>query len=132
MSVKKSDLLIGGQMRPPTSGRYYPLYSPIDGTLVAEVADASRADVDRAFDSDDEALALANDTDYGLLVSLWTLDPERQRYFVRRLEVGVVAINSTSMLSHRTPWGGFKQSGLGRRYGELGLEPFFEYKTVWT
>lgn len=31
----------------------------------------------------------------------------------------------------RTPWGGFKQSGLGRRYGELGLEPFFAYKTVW-
>ena len=35
-------------MCPPTSGRYYPLYSPVDGTLVAEVADASRADVDRA------------------------------------------------------------------------------------
>ena len=83
------------------------------------------------FASDDEALALANDTDYGLLVSLWTLDPERQRYFVRRLEVGVVTINSASMLSHRTPWGGFKQSGIGRRYGEMGLEPFFEYKTVW-
>ena len=48
MSVKKSDLLIGGQMCPLTSGRYYPLYSPVDGTLVAEVADASRADVDRA------------------------------------------------------------------------------------
>lgn len=83
------------------------------------------------FASDDEALALANDTDYGLLVSLWTPDPERQRYFVRRLEVGVVTINSASMLSHRTPWGGFKQSGIGRRYGEMGLEPFFEYKTVW-
>ena len=48
MRVKKSDLLIGGQLRPPASGRYYPLYSPVDGTLVAEVADASRADVDRA------------------------------------------------------------------------------------
>ena len=48
MRVKKSDLLIGGQMCPPTSGRYYPLYSPVDGTLVAEVAAASRADVDRA------------------------------------------------------------------------------------
>ena len=80
------------------------------------------------FASDDEALALANDTDYGLLVSLWTREAERQRYFVRRLEVGVVAINSASMLSHRTPWGGFKQSGIGRRYGEMGLEPFFEYK----
>ena len=48
MSVEKSDLLIGGQICPPTSGRYYPLYSPVDGELVAEVADASRADVDRA------------------------------------------------------------------------------------
>ena len=83
------------------------------------------------FDSDEEALALANDTDYGLLVSLWTQEPQRQRYFVRRLEVGIVAVNSGSMLSHRTPWGGFKQSGIGRRYGEMGLEPFFEYKTVW-
>jgi acyl-CoA reductase-like NAD-dependent aldehyde dehydrogenase len=83
------------------------------------------------FDSDDEALALANDTDYGLLASLWTRESERQRYFVQRLEVGIVTINSASMLSHRTPWGGFKQSGIGRRYGEMGLEPFFEYKTVW-
>jgi acyl-CoA reductase-like NAD-dependent aldehyde dehydrogenase len=83
------------------------------------------------FDSDDEALALANDTDYGLLVSLWTQDADRQRYFAKRLDVGIVTINSASMLSHRTPWGGFKQSGIGRRYGEMGLEPFFEYKTVW-
>ena len=45
---KNSDLLIGGQMCSPASGQYYPLYSPVDGTLVAEVADASRADVDRA------------------------------------------------------------------------------------
>jgi acyl-CoA reductase-like NAD-dependent aldehyde dehydrogenase len=83
------------------------------------------------FASDEEALALANDTDYGLLVSLWTQEAERQRYFTRRLEVGIVAINCGSKLSHRTPWGGFKQSGIGRRYGEMGLEPFFEYKTVW-
>ena len=43
VSVEKSDLLIGGQICSPTSGRYYPLYSPVDGELVAEVADASRA-----------------------------------------------------------------------------------------
>ena len=83
------------------------------------------------FDSDDEALSLANDTDYGLISSVWTRDSERQRYFIRQLEMGIVVINSASMLSHRTPWGGFKQSGIGRRYGEMGLEPFFEYKTVW-
>ena len=83
------------------------------------------------FDSDDEALTLANDTDFGLLVSLWTQETERQRYLARRLEVGIVAINSGSALSHRTPWGGFKQSGIGRRYGEMGLQPFYEDKTVW-
>ena len=55
------------------------------------------------FESDKEALALANDTDYGLLVSLWTREPKRQRYCIRRLEVGVVAVNNASMLSHRTP-----------------------------
>ena len=82
------------------------------------------------FDNDEEAQALANDTDYGLLVSRWTEEPERQSYYVRRLEVGIVAINSGSALSHRTPWGGFKQNGIGRRYGAVGLEPFFEYKTV--
>ena len=48
MSVKKSNLLIGGQMCPPASGQYYPLYSPVNGTLVAEVADANPAYVDRA------------------------------------------------------------------------------------
>jgi len=84
-----------------------------------------------SFDSDDEALAMANDTDYGLIASVWTQAPERQRYFIQQLEMGIVTINSASMLSHRTPWGGFKQSGIGRRYGEMGLERFFEYKTVW-
>ena len=42
-----------------------------------------------------------------------------------------MTINGGSALSHRTPWGGYKQGGIGRRYGEMGLEPFFEYKTVW-
>lgn len=83
------------------------------------------------FDSDEEALALANDTEYGLLASLWTQDAKRQRYCIRRLETGIVTVNSASQLSHQAPWGGFKQSGIGRRYGEMGLAPFFEHKTVW-
>ena len=83
------------------------------------------------FDSDEEALALANDTEYGLLASLWTQDAKRQRYYIRRLETGIVTVNSGSQLSHQAPWGGFKQSGIGRRYGEMGLAPFSEHKTVW-
>lgn len=133
----QGDLLFGGA-RPP--GAEYAKGCYFEPTAFAFADQSSPVCRDEIFGPvvsvltfarDDEALALANDTDYGLLVSLWTHDPDRQRYFVRRLEVGVVAVNSASMLSHRTPWGGFKQSGLGRRYGELGLEPFFEYKTVW-
>ena len=138
MGKAQGDLLFGG-VRPPgaeyAKGCYF---EPTAFAFADQSGPVCRDEIFGpvvsvlTFDSDDEVLALANDTDYGLLVSLWTLAPERQRYFVRRLEVGVVAINSASMLSHRTPWGGFKQSGLGRRYGDLGLEPFFEYKTVWT
>ena len=80
------------------------------------------------FASDDEALALANDTDYGLLVSLWTQDPERQRYFVRRLEVGIVAINSASMLSHRTPWGGLSRAALAGVTARWGWSLFLNTK----
>lgn len=83
------------------------------------------------FDDDDEALDLANDTEFGLLASIWTENKQRQQFFVSRLETGIVAVNNTSRINHRTPWGGFKQSGLGRRYGQLGLDVFFEYKTVW-
>ena len=83
------------------------------------------------FDSDEEALTLANATDYGLIASIWTQDTQRQRYFTQRLEMGTIAINRGGGLSTRSPWGGFKQSGIGRRYGEQGLEPFLEYKTVW-
>ena len=133
MGKTQGSLLFGGA-RPPGKGCYF---APTAFAFADQSCPVCRDEIFGpvvsvlTFDRDDEALALANDTDYGLLVSLWTRDPERQRHFVRRLEVGVVTINSASMLSHRTPWGGFKQSGIGRRYGEMGLEPFFEYKTVW-
>ena len=77
-------------------------------------------------------LDLANDTEFGLLASIWTENKQRQQFFVSRLETGIVAVNNTSRINHRTPWGGLKQSGLGRRYGQLGLDVFFEYKTVWS
>ena len=45
--------------------------------------------------------------------------------------MGIVTVNSDSQLSHQAPWGSFKLSGIRRRYGEIGLAPLFEYKTVW-
>ncbi len=82
------------------------------------------------FDNDEEAQALANDTDYGLFVSLWTQNRGTSAIIYAAFGSGDCDRNSGSALSHRTPWDGFKQSGFGRRYGEVGLEPFFEYPTV--
>ena len=83
------------------------------------------------FDDDNEALNLANDTDFGLLASIWTENPQREQFFVSRLETGIVGVNNNGRIDHRAPWGGFKQSGIGRRYGQLGLDVFYECKTIW-
>ena len=133
---EKARLVAGGTGRPETMNKGYYVRPTVfadvtnDMTIAQEEIFGPVLSV-LTFDNDDDALAMANDTDYGLLVSLWTQDPDRQRYFARRLEVGIVTVNRASALSHRTPWGGFKQSGIGRRYGEMGLDPFFEHKTVW-
>lgn len=137
MGKAQGELLFGGSR--PTGDEYAKgcYFEPTVFTFADQSSPVCRDEIFGpvvsvlTFDDDDEALALANDTDYGLLVSLWTQEAARQRYCVRRLEMGIVTVNSGSALSHRTPWGGFKQSGIGRRYGEMGLEPFFEYKTVW-
>lgn len=84
------------------------------------------------FDDDKNAIDLANDTEFGLLASIWTTNPNRQQFFVSRLEAGIVGVNNNGGLNHRTPWGGFKQSGIGRRYGQLGLDVFYECKTIWS
>ena len=84
------------------------------------------------FDDDKKAIDLANDTEFGLLASIWTTNPKIQQFFVSRLETGIVGVNNNGGLNYRTPWGGFKQSGIGRRYGQLGLDVFYECKTIWS
>ena len=84
------------------------------------------------FDDDKKAIELANDTEFGLLASIWTTNPKIQQFFVSRLETGIVGVNNNGGLNYRTPWGGFKQSGIGRRYGQLGLDVFYECKTIWS
>jgi hypothetical protein len=74
-------------------------------------------------DSEDEAIALANDSEFGLGASVWTLDRARGDRIARRLETGMVWIND-HMYSHSAcacPWGGVKESGLGRSHSRFGL-----------
>jgi succinate-semialdehyde dehydrogenase/glutarate-semialdehyde dehydrogenase len=84
------------------------------------------------FETEDEAVALANDTQYGLMASVWTTDVERGERLARRIESGTVCVNEHAM-THGipdTPWGGVKQSGFGRTHGKLGLLEFVQWRHV--
>jgi succinate-semialdehyde dehydrogenase/glutarate-semialdehyde dehydrogenase len=75
------------------------------------------------FKTEEEAIKLANDSQFGLTASVWTKHPRRGERIAERLEAGTVMVNEV-LYTHgiaQTPWGGMKQSGLGRTHGRLGL-----------
>ncbi|MFI0454173.1 aldehyde dehydrogenase family protein [Actinomadura sp. 6N118] len=82
------------------------------------------------FDSDEEAVALANDSDYALAATLWTSDLGRAHTVARRVRAGAVAVNGWSPLDPALPWGGSRLSGHGRELGWSGIEANTEEKTV--
>jgi aminomuconate-semialdehyde/2-hydroxymuconate-6-semialdehyde dehydrogenase len=84
----------------------------------------------RPFDSEDEVVALANDTDYGLAATVWTQDLSRANRVVRGLEAGLLWVNSWFLRDLRTPFGGTKKSGIGREGGVHGLEFYSELSNV--
>ena len=81
-----------------------------------------------AYRDDDHAVEIANDTNYGLHAYVFSSDPARARRIASRLEAGRVAINGG--YEPLSPFGGFKQSGIGREYGTYGLEGFLEPRSV--
>jgi acyl-CoA reductase-like NAD-dependent aldehyde dehydrogenase len=83
------------------------------------------------FDDEAEAVALANDTEYGLSGSLWTRDIGRALRVCRAWESGNLSVNSHSSVRYWTPFGGFKQSGLGRELGPDAVSAFTETKNVF-
>jgi aminomuconate-semialdehyde/2-hydroxymuconate-6-semialdehyde dehydrogenase len=84
----------------------------------------------RAFDDEDEVVALANDTEYGLAAALWTENVSRAHRVAARLEAGITWVNSWFLRDLRTPFGGMKQSGIGREGGEYSLEFYTETKNI--
>jgi aldehyde dehydrogenase (NAD+) len=78
---------------------------------------------------DDEALRIANDTQYGLAGAVWAGTDERARAVAARLRAGRIRING-SAINPRAPHGGFKLSGIGREFGRYGIEEYLEYKSI--
>jgi acyl-CoA reductase-like NAD-dependent aldehyde dehydrogenase len=83
------------------------------------------------FRDEAEAIALANDTIYGLSGSIWTRDGARALRVARAIEAGVLSINSNTSVRVSTPFGGFKQSGVGRELGPHALDHYTEVKSVY-
>ena len=111
----------------------------MEPTVVAGVTPASRIFRDEVFgpvlavtefDEPDEAVSLANATDYGLSANIWTRDVSRSFSMAKAIQAGTVTINSGMIVHPGIPFGGFKQSGWGREGTEQGLDAYLETKSI--
>lgn len=84
----------------------------------------------RPFDSEEEVIALANDTEYGLCAAIWTENSSRAHRVASKIEAGIVWVNSWFLRDLRTPFGGMKRSGIGREGGVHSLEFYTELKNI--
>ncbi len=84
----------------------------------------------KAFETEAQALQLANDSRFGLAAAVMSRDDERCERVARSLRAGIVWINCSQTTFTEAPWGGYKQSGIGRELGQWGIDNYFETKQV--
>jgi aldehyde dehydrogenase (NAD+) len=135
LGVEEGARLVAGGPE-PVRGRPNGYY--VNPTVFADVSNDMRVAQEEIFgpvlvlipyDTEEEAVAIANDTVYGLNAAVWSGDPERGLAVARRLRAGQVEVNGGA-LNPRAPFGGYKRSGNGREWGAHGLEEFCEVKAI--
>ncbi|MBO9452794.1 NAD-dependent succinate-semialdehyde dehydrogenase [Tropicibacter sp. R16_0] len=129
---KGAKLACGGKRHPLGPLFFEPTVlvdAPADACIMSEETFGPVAPI-TSFDTEDEVVACANDSEYGLVAYLHSHDPRRIYRISRALQYGMVAVNRTKVTGAPIPFGGTKQSGLGREGARLGMEEFTEIKYV--
>jgi len=83
-----------------------------------------------AYDDEEDAIRIANDSDFGLSGSVWSASEERGLSVARRIRTGTINVNGGNFYGADAPFGGYKQSGVGREMGPEGFEEYLETKTI--
>ncbi|UVJ39884.1 NAD-dependent succinate-semialdehyde dehydrogenase [Arthrobacter sp. CJ23] len=130
-AVSKGARVLTGGSRPEGPGYFYSptvlVDVPTDAALMSTEIFGPVAAI-TPFDSEDEVLRLANDTEWGLVGYVFTESMDKALRFSAELEVGMVGLNTGLVSNPAAPFGGVKQSGLGREGGKIGIDEFLEYK----
>ncbi|MDD2818233.1 MAG: aldehyde dehydrogenase family protein [Candidatus Nanopelagicales bacterium] len=125
-------LLAGSAVAPDRDGFY------VTPTIFTDVKSKMKVAQEEIFgpvlvvipvEDEEEALRVANDSDYGLSGAVWTADEAKGVAFARKMRTGQVQINNGAFNAH-APFGGYKKSGIGRELGKYGLEEYLEYKAI--
>lgn len=130
--TKGAKLLLGGNL-PKTRGFFYPATVLTDTTTEMSVWEDETFGPVAAlayFDEEEDAIALANDSEFGLGAAVFSQDAERAESIARKLDAGFCAVNDMVRSDPRFPFGGIKDSGVGRELGSYGIKEFVNIKTI--